>query len=150
MLLAWAAAPLAIAAGTVQATWPEKPIRLVVAFPPGGPVDTHARLLAEKLQPLLGQTIVLEKLYFALGGNGGISHLMPELFKQASGTLSCKSPISRGRAQAMPPTNRRIRRARKNRRLGVRIQTMLQVWRRRLEQQWSGVAAKPCRGSYSV
>ncbi|NSX17724.1 tripartite tricarboxylate transporter substrate binding protein [Cupriavidus taiwanensis] len=177
-LLALAAAPLALAAGTAQAAWPEKPIRLVVAFPPGGPVDTHARLLAEKLQPILGQTIVIDyragaagnigsdnvaksapdgytlllantgqmainnslypklpysmpkdfapvartaliplvmvvnnnvpardlktfisyakanpgKLNFASGGNGGISHLMPEMFKQASGTFIVHIP----------------------------------------------------------
>lgn len=162
----------ALGAGPAAAAWPDKPIRLVVGFPPGGPVDTHARLLAEKLQPLLGQTIVVDykagaagnigsdtvakaapdgytlllantgqmaingslypklsyamprdfapvartaliplvmvvnnnvpthnlkefiayakanpgKLNFASGGNGGISHLMPEMFMQATGT----------------------------------------------------------------
>ncbi len=178
--------PLAIAAGAAHGAWPEKPIRLVVGFPPGGPVDTHARILSEKLQPILGQSIVLDykagaagnigsdnvaksapdgytlliantgqmainnslypklpysmpkdfapvartaliplvmvvnnnvpaknlkdfiayakanpgKLNFASGGNGGISHLMPEMFKQASGTFIVHIPY-KGSAPAL-------------------------------------------------
>ncbi|MGO4332829.1 Bug family tripartite tricarboxylate transporter substrate binding protein [Cupriavidus sp. 2TAF22] len=184
-LLACAAVPLAMAA-PAAAAWPEKPIRLVVGFPPGGPVDTHARILAEKLQPILGQSVVLDykagaagnigsdavakaapdgytlllantgqmaingslypklpyamprdfapvartaliplvmvvnnnvparnlkefiayaranpgKLNFASGGNGGISHLMPEMFKQASGTFIVHIPY-KGSAPAL-------------------------------------------------
>lgn len=171
---------------TAQAAYPDKPIRMVVGFPPGGPVDTHARILAEKLQPILGQTVVLDykagaagnigsdnvakspadgytlliantgqmsinnslypklpygmpkdfapvartaliplvmvvnnnvpaknlkefiayakanpgKLNFASGGNGGISHLMPEMFKQASGTFIVHIPY-KGSAPAL-------------------------------------------------
>ena len=69
-LLALAMVPLAFAAGAAQAAWPEKPIRLVVGFPPGGPVDTHARILAEKLQPILGQSIVLDYKAGAAGNIG--------------------------------------------------------------------------------
>ncbi|MDF3833572.1 tripartite tricarboxylate transporter substrate binding protein [Cupriavidus basilensis] len=187
VLLACAALPLALgAAAPAAAAWPEKPIRLVVGFPPGGPVDTHARILAEKLQPILGQSVVLDykagaagnigsdavakaapdgytlllantgqmaingslypklpyamprdfapvartaltplvmvvnnnvparnlkefiayaranpgKLNFASGGNGGISHLMPEMFKQASGTFIVHIPY-KGSAPAL-------------------------------------------------
>ncbi|MDW3686689.1 tripartite tricarboxylate transporter substrate binding protein [Cupriavidus sp. CV2] len=185
-LLTCAALPLALGAAPAAAAWPEKPIRLVVGFPPGGPVDTHARLLAEKLQPILGQSVVLDykagaagnigsdavakaapdgytlllantgqmaingslypklpyamprdfapvartaliplvmvvnnnvparnlkefigcaranpgKLNFASGGNGGISHLMPEMFKQASGTFIVHIPY-KGSAPAL-------------------------------------------------
>lgn len=47
--------------------YPSKPIRMVVAFPPGGPVDVVARLLSPKMSETLGQSIVIENV----GGGGG-------------------------------------------------------------------------------
>ena len=46
-----------------------KPIRLIVPYPPGGPLDTVARALAEKVQPVLG-TVIVENRPGA-GGNLG-------------------------------------------------------------------------------
>ncbi len=43
-----------------QGTWPQKPIRLVVPFPAGGQLDVVARLIADRLSPVLGQPIVVE------------------------------------------------------------------------------------------
>ena len=37
-----------------QAAFPDKPIKIIVGFPPGGPLDTHARLLVDQLQKHLG------------------------------------------------------------------------------------------------
>lgn len=51
-------------------TWPTKSLRFVVPYPPGGPLDTMARLLAEKARATLGQTIVVENKPGA-GGNIG-------------------------------------------------------------------------------
>lgn len=48
-----------VAAGAQEA-WPQRTIRLVVPFPPGGPSDSVGRLVAEALAPLLGQPIVVE------------------------------------------------------------------------------------------
>jgi tripartite-type tricarboxylate transporter receptor subunit TctC len=44
---------------TVHA-WPTKPVRLVVAYPPGGGIDVMARQIAEKLTPAWGQPVVVE------------------------------------------------------------------------------------------
>lgn len=57
-VLAFAATPLA--AQTEATNWPSKPIQLVVAAPPGGPSDNFGRQLAEELQKLLGQPIVID------------------------------------------------------------------------------------------
>ncbi len=51
-----------------QTPYPNKPIRLVIGFPAGGPLDQHARLLTDKLQAVLGQPIIVD--YKA--GAGGI------------------------------------------------------------------------------
>lgn len=70
-LLALATAAWALAPGVAMAQgYPSKPIRLVVANPPGGLTDTVARMLAPRLQEALGQTIVIDN---KPGANGGIA-----------------------------------------------------------------------------
>ena len=43
-----------------SAAWPERPIRLVLPFPAGGPTDTLGRQLAQQLQTVLGQSVVVD------------------------------------------------------------------------------------------
>ena len=53
------AAALAAAPAFAQA-WPAKPVRMVVAYPPGGGIDVMARQIAEKLTAAWGQPVVVE------------------------------------------------------------------------------------------
>ena len=183
LVAALAAAALAVPA---LAAFPERPIKIIVGFPAGGPLDTHGRLLADKLQAALGQPIIIDykagaggtvgadfvaqspadgytlmlantgvmvinpaiypklnystlkdfvpiartaqqplalivnsslpvtsvqelvamakkapgKLNYGSAGNGGSSHLVPEMFKQATGTFIVHIPY-RGSAPAL-------------------------------------------------
>jgi tripartite-type tricarboxylate transporter receptor subunit TctC len=40
--------------------WPKSPVKIIVPFPPGGPTDTVARMLSQKLQDLWGQPVVID------------------------------------------------------------------------------------------
>ena len=55
--------------------FPTKPIRVVIGFPAGGPLDQHARLLADKLQSVLGQPVVVDYKAGA-GGTVGAQEVM--------------------------------------------------------------------------
>lgn len=59
-----------LACGIVHAAWPDKPIRVIVPYPPGGPSDIVLRLAMEKMQVTLKQPFVLENKPGA-GGNLG-------------------------------------------------------------------------------
>lgn len=69
-LLAAGLAILALGGATgACAAWPERPITMVVPFPPGGPTDLVARVLAKQLTEQLGQTVLVENKG---GANGNI------------------------------------------------------------------------------
>ena len=51
---------LAVAAGVEAQTWPDKPVTLLVPFPPGGSTDLIARVIAPKLQEKFGGTFLVE------------------------------------------------------------------------------------------
>ena len=110
--LAWTAAVHA---------FPTKPVRIVVGFPAGGPLDQHARLLSDKLQAVLGQPIVMDYKPGAGGtvgaqdvmkapadghtlmvANTGVMAINPALYpKLPYGTLKDFTPIARTAMQPL-------------------------------------------------
>lgn len=68
-------AALAVVAGLAwpahgQSSYPSQPIKLIVPYAPGGVPDTTARLLGQRLQDRIGQSVVVEN---RAGGNGGVA-----------------------------------------------------------------------------
>ena len=70
LVLACIAAPLVPHAVWAQQAWPQRPVRLVVPYPPGGASDITARLLGQKLAELWGQPVVIDN---RTGANGIIA-----------------------------------------------------------------------------
>ena len=72
MILARALAVAFLAACTLATasaqTYPNRPITMIVGFPPGGVDDATARIIQDPMQKALGQTIVIENI----GGAGGM------------------------------------------------------------------------------
>jgi tripartite-type tricarboxylate transporter receptor subunit TctC len=58
---------LALCAGVQAQGFPNRPITLIVPFPPGGSTDTTARIIGERMRAPLGQTVIIENV----GGAGG-------------------------------------------------------------------------------
>jgi tripartite-type tricarboxylate transporter receptor subunit TctC len=64
----------------VQPPWPNRPLKLVVGFPAGGPVDTVSRIIGECLSRRLGQPIVVENKPGATGtiAAAQVAHAVPD------------------------------------------------------------------------
>src|SRR6267143_7195621 len=67
---ACALAALAISASALAQVYPAKPIRMIVAYPPGGGTDIVGRMLAQKLGETLGQSVLVENRGGASGNIG--------------------------------------------------------------------------------
>src|SRR5688572_26019839 len=92
---------LVVSAAAPAQSWPVKPIRLIIPFPPGGPTDTHGRWAAQQISAALGQPVVSENRagaagvigteavakappdgYTLLGGNPGPLTIAPTVRRQ--------------------------------------------------------------------
>ena len=72
-----------LAAGTLAVSaenYPSRTISIIVPYPAGGPTDTLARILAERLQGALGQSVIVENIGGAGGsiGVGRVAHAAPD------------------------------------------------------------------------
>ncbi len=88
--MAFATAALAPRPALAQTPYPSKPIKLVVPFPPGGPLDTIGRAIAQRLTQTWGQAVVVENKPGA-GGNIGadaVAKSAPDGYTILMGALS--------------------------------------------------------------
>ena len=65
---------LLLFSASAAAQFPNRPVTLIVPFPPGGSTDTAARIIADAMRPALGQTVVVENVGGA-GGTIGVARL---------------------------------------------------------------------------
>ena len=98
-----AAAMTLAAAVSIAQSYPAKPVRLVVPFPPGGPADSVARILAQKLTDALGQNVVVDNRAGATGtiGAGIVAKSPPDGYTLLLGT-SNELEMSPGLFEKLP------------------------------------------------
>jgi tripartite-type tricarboxylate transporter receptor subunit TctC len=86
LLLACLAMP---AVARAQASWPDRPLRFIVPFPPGGSTDVLSRVLAEALAARLGQPVVIENRPGAAGNVGveAIARARPDGYTIGNATI---------------------------------------------------------------
>jgi len=114
-----AAAMLALST-QVFAAFPEKPVKIIIGFPAGGPLDTHARVLADQLTKILGQPVLIDYKpgaggtigadfvsksapdgYTLLMANTGTMVINPFIYKNSYETLRDFTPIARTAQQPL-------------------------------------------------
>jgi tripartite-type tricarboxylate transporter receptor subunit TctC len=81
LVLAFAAIGLSAGGAAAQSTYPDRPVRIIVPFGPGGVADITARLVAGKLSEKLGQNYIIENM----PGAGGIAAARAVISSPADG-----------------------------------------------------------------
>ena len=87
------AASLTLASGAAFAEYPDKPIRLIVPYPPGGATDVIGRVMAQKLSTALGQTVIVDNRAGATGNLGAavVAKEKPDGYTLLMGALTSHS-----------------------------------------------------------
>ena len=88
--LAVAALGFVTVAASAQSDWPNRPLRWVVPFAPGGPTDAISRVLSARLGESLGQSVVIENRSGASGaiGSEAVARAAPDGYTVVFGTQS--------------------------------------------------------------
>src|SRR6187399_1450374 len=73
-------------------SYPTRPVTIVVPFSAGGPTDTIARIMAERMAKTLGQTVVVEDITGA-GGNIGVHVINGAMYKLEYDLLKDLAPV---------------------------------------------------------
>jgi tripartite-type tricarboxylate transporter receptor subunit TctC len=108
LLAAATAAPpgAAVRAQGAGPAWPQRPVRLIVPFAPGGPVEVPARFMAEHLSPRLGQPVIVEARPGA-GGALGIQSVVaandPHLLLVTTSAVATLPAVMRDGAAGFDP-----------------------------------------------
>jgi len=90
VLIALGAALLAASPAFAQPAWPERPVRVIVPFPPGGGTDVVARTVTNRLASVLGQPFVIENRPGAGGtiGSDAVARSAPDGYTLGIATSS--------------------------------------------------------------
>jgi tripartite-type tricarboxylate transporter receptor subunit TctC len=94
--------PIAVAQVTTAQTYPTRPITMNVPFAAGGPTDTIARVIAQRMSAVLGQSIIIENVTGADGtiGVGRAARAAPDGYMLSVGQWS--THVLNGAAYALP------------------------------------------------
>jgi len=100
------AALLAMPGAGAAQNFPNKPIKLIVPFPAGGPADTIARLVSEKMASSLGQPVVIDNRGGAGGATGTAA--VAKADTRSASALPARSPSAQACRTRLPMTRSKI------------------------------------------
>lgn len=103
-----ALASMALAAPAAAQTYPDKPIRMIIAFAAGGPTDVVGRLLAPRLSEILGQQVIVENKPGATGniGTAMVADAKPDGYTILfSASTMAMAPALYGKSLGYDPVN---------------------------------------------
>ncbi len=103
-----ALASMALAIPAAAQTYPDKPIRMIIAFAAGGPTDVVGRLLAPRLSEILGQQVIVENKPGATGniGTAMVADAKPDGYTILfSASTMAMAPALYGKALGYDPVN---------------------------------------------